>query len=101
MMQPAVQGGRSASLCGQELCGRSRSSAFLQGQLLHSLSGSDEPFDPETCLNTRVYVLLSIYKKQVCINVNGFNFRLKVTAKQERIKESSPGERILLCLQMT
>lgn len=101
-MHPAARGRRSARLCGQELCGRSRSSAFLQGQLLHSLSGCDEAFDPAACLNTRVCVLLSIYKKQAyIISVNGFNFRLKVTAKQGRIKEPSPGESILSCLQMT
>lgn len=101
-MHPAVQGRRSARLCGQELCGRSRSSAFLRGQLLHSLSGGEEAFDPAACLNARVCVLLSRYKKQACIiSVNGFKFRLKVTAKQGRIKEPSPGERTLLCLQMT
>lgn len=49
-----------------------------------------------------VYVLLLIYKKCAhIISVNGFNFRLKVTAKQGRLKEPSPGERILSCLQRT
>lgn len=94
-----MQGRRSAKLCGQELCGGSTSSAFLQGYLLHSLSGSDGAFDPAACLITRVDVLLSIYKKQAYItSLNGFNFRLKVAAKQGRIKEPSPGDTILLCL---
>lgn len=102
MLHPAVRGRRSARLCGQEWCGRSRGSAFLQGQLPHSLSVRDEAFDPAACFNTRVHVLLSVYKKQAyIISVNGFNFRLKVTGKQGRIKGPSPGERILLCLQMT
>jgi len=75
---------------------------FSRGQLPHNLSSSDEVFDPAACFNTKVYVLLLIYRKQVyIISVIGFNFKLKVTAKQGRIEEPSPGERILLCPQVT
>ncbi|KAK4823957.1 hypothetical protein QYF61_008343 [Mycteria americana] len=100
----SVQGRRAAGLCGQGSV-EEQGFSLSPGQLLHSLSGSGEAFDPAACLNSGVYVLLSISKKQAyIISVNGFNFRLKVTAKQGRIKEGpyhGSSHSVYVCIAMS